>query len=80
VNPTSFGAAFVPPGYAGRGNDLIKAADLMLYYSKNHSRNRVSGVPLPKSGEFEMADLIPQESTTSKGMSQDKPNLRLLRL
>jgi diguanylate cyclase (GGDEF)-like protein len=76
----SFGAAFVPPGYAGRGDDLIKAADLMLYYSKNHGRNRVSGVTLPKSGEFEMSDLIPQETTTSKGMSQDKPNLRLLRL
>lgn len=76
----SFGAAWAPAGYAGRGDNLIKAADLMLYYSKNHGRNRVSGVTLPKSGEFEVEALRPSESRGPKNVTQEKANLRLLRL
>lgn len=42
----SIGVAWVARGFDGRAEDLIKAADLMLYRSKNLGRNRVSGMHL----------------------------------
>ncbi len=38
----SFGCAFVPKGFRGPAEDIVKVADLMLYKSKNDGRNRVS--------------------------------------
>ena len=38
----SIGAAWVAKGFHGRAEDIIKAADLMLYRSKDLGRNRVS--------------------------------------
>ncbi len=38
----SVGVAWVARGFDGRAEDLIKAADLMLYRAKNLGRNRVS--------------------------------------
>ncbi len=42
----SFGVACASRGFDGRAEDLIKAADLMLYRSKNLGRNRVSAMHL----------------------------------
>ncbi len=42
----SLGAAFIAKGFEGRSEDLIKAADLMLYKSKNSGRNQVNGMIL----------------------------------
>ncbi len=38
----SLGCAFVPKGFRGRAEDIVKVADLMLYASKDAGRNRVS--------------------------------------
>jgi diguanylate cyclase (GGDEF)-like protein len=43
---TSIGVAWVARGFPGRSEDLVKAADLMLYRSKNSGRNRVSAMVL----------------------------------
>ncbi len=42
----SLGCAFVPKGFRGRAEDIVKVADLMLYKSKNDGRNRVSALPM----------------------------------
>ena len=42
----SLGVAWAKSGFKGRAEDLIKAADLMLYGSKEQGRNRVSGMVL----------------------------------
>jgi len=42
----SIGGAWASRGFRGRAEDLIKAADLMLYRSKNLGRNRVNGMEL----------------------------------
>ncbi len=42
----SFGVAWVDPGFDGKSDDLIKGADVMLYRSKRHGRNMVSGMIL----------------------------------
>lgn len=42
----SFGLAWVDPGFDGKSDDLIKGADVMLYRSKRHGRNMVSGMIL----------------------------------
>ncbi len=42
----SVGAAWCIAGYAGKDEDVIKAADLMLYQSKRLGRNRINGVEL----------------------------------
>jgi predicted signal transduction protein with EAL and GGDEF domain len=39
---TSIGVAWTVPGYKGKAEDPIKAADMMLYTSKHDGRNRVS--------------------------------------
>jgi len=41
---SSIGVTYVERGFRGRAEDLIKAADNMLYKSKNEGRNRVSGI------------------------------------
>ena len=43
---SSIGVAYVERGFRGRAEDLIKAADNMLYKSKNAGRNRVTGMTL----------------------------------
>lgn len=40
----SFGCAFLAPGYSGKADAPIKAADLMLYRSKSLGRDRVSSM------------------------------------
>jgi diguanylate cyclase (GGDEF)-like protein len=42
----SVGVAWVAPGFIGRAEDVVKAADLMLYRSKSAGRNRVSTMVL----------------------------------
>jgi diguanylate cyclase (GGDEF)-like protein len=42
----SIGFAWTAPGFHGRAEDVIKAADLMLYRSKDLGRDRVSGMLL----------------------------------
>lgn len=42
----SIGCAFIEPGYNGKAEAPIKAADLMLYRSKSLGRDRVSGLLL----------------------------------
>lgn len=43
---SSLGVAWVKPKFSGRAEDLVKAADLMLYRSKDHGRNRVTAMIL----------------------------------
>jgi diguanylate cyclase (GGDEF)-like protein len=53
----SIGLAWVEKGFKGNPQDLIKAADLMLYRSKNLGRNRVSAMVLtyPVNLDMELA-------------------------
>lgn len=48
----SFGVAWVDPGFDGSTDDLIKAADVMLYRSKRLGRNRVSTMILRYPVDF----------------------------
>lgn len=48
----SFGVAWTPTGYAGKAEDLIKAADFMLYQSKQKGRNQVNSMYF--SGEIDI--------------------------
>lgn len=43
---SSLGVAWAKAGFTGRAEDLVKAADLMLYRSKDYGRNRVTGMIL----------------------------------
>ena len=56
----SIGVAWVERGFRGRAEDIIKAADLMLYRSKNSGRNIVSGMVLkyPVQLDLEQADRL----------------------
>lgn len=76
----SFGAAWVAKGYAGRGDNLIKAADMMLYHSKDHGRNQVASMTLPSSGLFDPATAKPETSSKSQNTLQSERPLRLIRL
>ena len=49
----SIGVAWVERGFTGSREDLVKAADAMLYRSKEHGRNRVSGMVLKYPIDFE---------------------------
>lgn len=49
----SFGVAWVDPGFEGKSDDLIKAADVMLYRSKRNGRNMTSGMVLRYPVDFE---------------------------
>lgn len=40
----SIGIAWVPAGFNGPAEDVVKAADMMLYRSKNQGRNQVSAM------------------------------------
>jgi diguanylate cyclase (GGDEF)-like protein len=51
----SVGGSWVPASFGGRAEDLIKAADLMLYQSKNAGRNRASGMILKYPLSLEVA-------------------------
>lgn len=48
----SLGLGWVDPGFAGKSDDLIKAADVMLYRSKRLGRNMVSGMILRYPVDF----------------------------
>jgi diguanylate cyclase (GGDEF)-like protein len=48
----SFGIAWVEAGFEGKSDDLIKAADVMLYRSKRQGRNQVSGMILRYPVDF----------------------------
>ncbi|MCX6128802.1 MAG: GGDEF domain-containing protein, partial [Proteobacteria bacterium] len=48
----SFGLAWIDPGFEGKSDDLIKAADVMLYRSKRQGRNMVSGMILRYPVDF----------------------------
>ncbi len=79
----SIGLAWVEKGFKGNPQDLIKAADLMLYRSKNLGRNRVSSMILtyPVNLDMELArrlarrgsqwrdDGIMQDGTQQDGIS-----------
>ncbi len=56
----SIGVAWVERGFRGRAEDIIKAADLMLYRSKNSGRNIVSGMVLkyPVQLDLEQAERL----------------------
>ena len=43
---TSVGASWTAPGYNGKEEDSIKAADIMLYVSKDNGRNQVNSILL----------------------------------
>lgn len=49
----SFGVAWVDPGFEGKSDDLIKAADVMLYRSKRNGRNMTSGMVLRYPVDFD---------------------------
>jgi diguanylate cyclase (GGDEF)-like protein len=49
---SSFGMCWVDPGFEGKSDDLIKGADVMLYRSKRHGRNMVSGMVLRYPVDF----------------------------
>ncbi len=48
----SFGMCWVDPGFEGKSDDVIKGADVMLYRSKRHGRNMVSGMVLRYPVDF----------------------------
>lgn len=50
---TSIGLCFAQNGFAGDPNDTVKAADYMLYKSKEEGRDRVSSVTLRDSIDFD---------------------------
>lgn len=50
---SSIGVSFVEPGFDGKADDPIKAADVMLYRSKEAGRNRVSGMVLRYPVDFD---------------------------
>ena len=49
----SLGVAWVDPAFEGKSDDLIKAADMMLYRSKRNGRNMVSGMVLRYPVDFD---------------------------
>ena len=50
---SSIGVSWTAPGFDGRAEDLVKAADLMLYRSKEGGRNRVTGMVLRYPIDFD---------------------------
>ncbi len=50
---SSIGVSFVDPGFDGKADDPIKAADVMLYRSKEEGRNTVSGMYLRYPVDFD---------------------------
>lgn len=50
---SSIGLSWVEPGFDGKADDPIKAADVMLYRSKNSGRNQISGMVLRYPVDFD---------------------------
>ncbi|MFW7377649.1 MAG: diguanylate cyclase [Oligoflexus sp.] len=50
---TSIGLSWVEPGFDGKSDDPIKAADVMLYRSKNNGRNQINGMVLRYPVDFD---------------------------
>jgi len=50
---TSIGISWVEPGFDGKSDDPIKAADVMLYRSKTNGRNQISGMVLRYPVDFD---------------------------
>jgi diguanylate cyclase (GGDEF)-like protein len=54
VNVTSsMGLSWVEPGFDGKSDDPIKAADVMLYRSKKNGRNQINGMILRYPVDFD---------------------------
>ena len=82
----SIGVAWVTPGFRERAEDLIKAADLMLYRSKAAGRNCVSAIELIAGMNLDAAPtrtpvrLAPAVEAAAEGDEEDVGVARLKRI
>lgn len=75
---TSIGVAWTIPGYKGKAEDPIKAADMMLYASKHEGRNRVSFMTLSSPNDLD--DLNAGASEEPNEDSEDEDLARIYQI